>query len=92
MSSVWRVIDDFGHAFGNAVLQAFAESLNKFLRNVDSIASVGDDEFIFVLSNVRKVVSLERPLHRTYVDCSRFSRCDVQNDKINFAPCLASQR
>ncbi len=54
------VNDSLGHDFGDLLLINVAERLNQCVREVDTIARVGGDEFIIVLMNVesRKHVTL----------------------------------
>lgn len=46
--------DRFGHAFGDRVLQIFAEVANKSLRTTDLVGRVGGEEFAAVLYNVKR--------------------------------------
>lgn len=56
------VNDRFGHLAGDAVLVEIANRLQTSLRSSDTIARVGGDEFIVVLTNVRdtSVIGLAR--------------------------------
>ena len=41
--------DDYGHAIGDKVLRAVAESLQRVVREIDIVARMGGEEFAFIL-------------------------------------------
>ena len=47
-----RVNDEFGHHVGDGLLGMAAERLVENARDMDTVARVGGDEFIFILNNV----------------------------------------
>lgn len=47
-----HINDKFGHHAGDSLLRAVAERLNENARNMDTVARVGGDEFIFILNDV----------------------------------------
>jgi diguanylate cyclase (GGDEF)-like protein/PAS domain S-box-containing protein len=47
-----NINDSLGHNFGDALLQAVSERLKNALRKSDTIARIGGDEFIILLSDI----------------------------------------
>jgi diguanylate cyclase (GGDEF)-like protein/PAS domain S-box-containing protein len=47
--------DSLGHSVGDLLLQEVAERLRKFAREQDTVARVGGDEFLLVLSSVKEI-------------------------------------
>lgn len=47
-----NINDSFGHRFGDTLLQAVSERLKDVLRESDTIARIGGDEFIVLLSGI----------------------------------------
>lgn len=67
-----RVNDQYGHKVGDQALTAFASAASMVLRDTDTIARWGGEEFIFLLPNTsahKAVVALER-LRVTLANCS----------------------
>ena len=58
-----KINDSFGHSYGDEILKQFANRLNPILRNSDTLARIGGDEFILLVENlhstedVRMIVS-----------------------------------
>ncbi|HYE37852.1 EAL domain-containing protein [Methylocaldum sp.] len=51
--------DSFGHALGDALLQAVAERLQLSVRKGDTVARQGGDEFLILLSDLDKMEDIE---------------------------------
>ncbi len=67
--------DNFGHAFGDAVLREAADGIRSIFRPTDALARIGGDEFLVFLEHVdtpsllaRKAADLVKTLHKTYRD------------------------
>lgn len=70
--------DNFGHAFGDAVLREAADAIRSVFRPTDAISRIGGDEFIVFLEDVsapeilsRKAGEVVRALHKSYIGPNR---------------------
>ena len=63
------VNDEFGHMAGDEVLKITADALKKGVRESDTVARIGGDEFVFVLPDIESVdqVGDARNRHRDVV-------------------------
>lgn len=52
MDGFKRINDEFGHHAGDGLLKMAAERLTENARDMDTVARVGGDEFIFILNNI----------------------------------------
>ncbi|MBN2143358.1 MAG: EAL domain-containing protein [Candidatus Aureabacteria bacterium] len=50
-----NINDTMGHHFGDLLLQHVAEKLRGCIRETDTLARMGGDEFIFILTDIKKV-------------------------------------
>jgi diguanylate cyclase (GGDEF)-like protein len=58
------VNDNFSHAMGDKLLIEITERIKKTLREEDTLARMGGDEFIFLLQDLEHVEDCEHTLHR----------------------------
>jgi diguanylate cyclase (GGDEF)-like protein len=47
-----QINDDFGHEFGDRVLRETAERITTEIRETDTVARIGGDEFVIILSSL----------------------------------------
>ena len=68
----FKVINDsLGHAIGDQLLVAIAGRLHAVLRNIDTVARYGGDEFVLILHHLGTVSALERVLERILHEVAR---------------------
>jgi diguanylate cyclase (GGDEF)-like protein len=63
--------DRLGHLAGDRALVAVADRLRSLLRAADTVARVGGDEFIAVLSNVRDRCDIELAAEKILEECNQ---------------------
>ncbi len=52
--------DSFGHEFGDTVLKISADRIKAEIREIDTVARIGGDEFVVVISSVPEVKNIKR--------------------------------
>jgi len=65
------VNDDYGHAVGDQVLQELGGRMQDVLRESDTVAGMGGDEFVIILENIRNKMDVskitEKLLNKIYL-------------------------
>jgi len=54
------VNDEYGHAVGDQVLQELSRRMQGTLRESDTVARIGGDEFVIILENIRNKMDVSR--------------------------------
>ncbi len=63
--------DSYGHAIGDEVLRLVATRLRGAVREVDTVARAGGDEFVIVLHSIADVADAERIAEKIVADLSQ---------------------
>jgi diguanylate cyclase (GGDEF)-like protein/PAS domain S-box-containing protein len=64
------VNDQFGHEAGDALLVAVSKRMQSALRDVDTLARMGGDEFVAVLTNVESIQDCIQMVTRVLLACA----------------------
>jgi diguanylate cyclase (GGDEF)-like protein/PAS domain S-box-containing protein len=80
--------DDFGHGFGDQVLMALSTLLRDCLREGDTLARMGGDEFVAVLGELSEVKECEQVLERLLAAAA--SRLDIQGQVIQVSASIGA--
>ena len=73
--------DQFGHETGDALLIAVSQRMQATLRDVDTLARMGGDEFVAVLTNVESIQDCIQMVTRVLQACSEpvhIDGCDLR--------------
>ena len=70
-----KVNDNYGHLFGDSVLQNITSIIKKFIRSTDIFARWGGEEFVILLPNtdIRQAMEITERL-RIYIQKSKYDR------------------
>jgi len=66
-----KINDDYGHNAGDLLLKEISQRLKQSIRDSDTIARWGGDEFIILLNNVDNKENINIFVNRMIEDCSR---------------------
>lgn len=76
------VNDQFGHEAGDALLVAVSQRMQAALRDVDTLARMGGDEFVAVLTNVENIQDCIQMVTRVLHACSEPVRIDGRDLRV----------
>ncbi len=65
-----EVNDEYGHAAGDALLKTVAGRLKSMVRDSDTVARTGGDEFVFIVRGIRHVDDTRRLAHKLLASIS----------------------
>jgi len=55
-----QINDQYGHEFGDLVLKATADRIKLEIRETDTVARIGGDEFVVILSSLPEIAIVKR--------------------------------
>ena len=74
-----KINDDFGHNAGDLLLIETSKRLKKSIRDSDTVARWGGDEFIILLNNVETKKNINIFVDRMIEDCSKSVKISKNN-------------
>lgn len=77
--------DQFGHALGDDLLQAVAKRLKETVRESDTVARIGGDEFAALLINIQSLKDVEAIAHKINTSIGRLFVIDGQEVQIGIS-------
>lgn len=66
-----QINDQIGHSFGDQLLELVAKRLRATLRDSDSLARIGGDEYLMVLESIEEISQVKRILERIQRELSQ---------------------
>lgn len=78
-----QINDSHGHAMGDRVLQQLSDLMKQSLREEDTLARIGGDEFVAVLGGLNQLQDCEPVLKRLLTAASTVLQLDGQNFRIS---------
>lgn len=78
-----QINDSYGHAMGDRVLQQLSDLMKQSLREEDTLARIGGDEFVAVLGGLNQLQDCEPVLKRLLTAASTVLQLDGQNFRIS---------
>jgi diguanylate cyclase (GGDEF)-like protein len=70
-----QVNDTLGHNVGDTLLQKASERLSQCLRQSDTLARIGGDEFNILIENVDGIAAIETIVQKLHIDFQRPFQC-----------------
>ena len=77
-----EVNDSYGHEFGDAVLKVTADRIQAEIREADTVARIGGDEFIVIMSNIPDLDIVEKVAGNLIEQISQIIQLDNNAVKI----------
>lgn len=59
-----KINDTFGHEYGDESMKILANRIESCIRNIDTVARIGGDEFLILLSNQKDQIEINHLIHR----------------------------
>lgn len=84
-----KINDTYGHHIGDAVLKETSEIIKSNLRDIDTVARWGGDEFILLFPQTKKEEALT-PVERIRKSVAEHVFPDMKNDKVTLSIGVAS--
>jgi len=78
-----QVNDTQGHEAGDTVLREIASHLSKHLRESDTLARVGGDEFIAILESTNEPDAIGRIAAKLLAACARFQSIQAHGQSVS---------
>lgn len=75
-----EVNDNWGHATGDALLKAVAQRMQKIVRDADTLARFGGDEFTFILPSIEKkedALQIARKILKSFRNTFELDTCSL---------------
>ncbi|GEM_PF-571611 len=80
-----KINDNYGHQAGDKVLKIIAHRFQKILRQVDTVARIGGDEFIMIFNSINKRSDVEEILEKIVVAVSKPIEIKQQELKVTLS-------
>ena len=81
-----EINDLYGHAMGDEVLCATTTCMQKSLREIDTLARIGGDEFVLILMEIKKEEDVIRPVKKLLRNLAK--GLFIENKKFLITACI----